>query len=174
MSPEAYELHDARFIQEFSITSAANALGVWGPNVLPGKVWTILAASYVPSVAETRTVYYAIRSYGGVSYPVTMSVSIPLPPGLFPIVTMGMELRIYPGFQLAVFRDAATALSTMTLRVLYIETDLPYYRYEDPLKKVIAQSQKHGSLVRGGGGGGGVGGGGGRPPGGGGGGPKPI
>ena len=87
-----------------------------------------------------------------------------------------MEIKLFPGERLYGWRDVATAGSNFYVRARFIETDLPYYSYEEPLKKIIAQPQKHGSVFRalasssaGGGGGGG-----GRPIGGGGGGAKPI
>ncbi|MCJ7805728.1 hypothetical protein MUP46_03750 [Patescibacteria group bacterium] len=172
MSPEGYELKDGRFVQELQAQTAADALSISVGPVPNGKVWTILSAKLFPGVAETRTVWFAILTLGGTYYPVTAPVTILLNTIItFPMVTEGMEIKLYQTERLYAFRDVATAGSSFYIRVRIIETDLPYYSYEDPLKKVIAQSQKHGSLLRGAGGGAG---GGGRPAGGGGGGPKPI
>jgi len=174
MSPEAYGLHDGRFVEEQYRTCAANALIVNSGIVPAGKVWTILSALVYPSVAETRTVHLGLVSRYGTEYPVTIPVSIALVSTIpLPLLTYGMEIKLFPGDKLYARRDVATAGSTMTIIYRYIENDLPYYSYEDPLKKVIAQPLKHGSIFRPGGGGGG--GGGFVPPGGGGGGgPKPI
>jgi hypothetical protein len=176
--PEAYDLHDARFLMEAVANSAANAVYLAMPVVPEGKIWTVLSASYNPDVAETKICWFVIVSRGGNNHPVTQPVSILLNPATLPALTMGMELRLYPGERIQIFRDSATAGSAMYLRLRYIETDLPYYSYEEPLKKVVRVSQRHGAVYRSTGGispGGGGGGGGGVPPEGGGGGePQPI
>jgi uncharacterized membrane protein YgcG len=174
--PEAYEIHEGRLIQEVVVQSAANALSVFLPAVPVGIVRTMLQGSFYPSVAETRTVYFAIQSRTGSQFPITVPQTIALSTViLFPALTQGLEIKLWPGDLLCAFRDVATAGSTCLVRARFIDNDLPYYSYEDPLKKVIDQPQKHASIFRGGGGAaGGGGGGGGRPAGGGGGGPKPI
>jgi hypothetical protein len=171
---DAYDLHEGRFIQEPVTLSAADALSISSLVVPPGKVWTILSARYNPSATETRTVQFGILTKGGSFQPIRVPVSVALGVAIYyPLLTEGMEFKIYPGERIQAVRDVATAASTMLLLMRLIETDLPYYSYEDPLKKIIAQPFKHGSIFRGarpsvsGGGGG-------RPEGGGGGGPKPI
>jgi uncharacterized membrane protein YgcG len=173
---DAYQLHEARLIQERYAQSAVLDLNIFVGPVPAGKVWTIFSIAYDPSIAETRLIQIVIRRPTTFDFPIINPITIALGPAIWlPGLTEGMELKLFPGEYIRVVRDVATALSYMECRIRFVETDLPYYAYEEPLKKVIAQSQKHGSIMRGGGGGGGGGiGGGGRPAGGGGGGPKPI
>ena len=144
-----YELHDARFVQDVSGASAAAGLTAYVGPVPAGKSWAILGASYAPSVAETRTVYFYITSRGGNIFPVTVPQSILLSGSLFfPALTMGMEITMTPGEKLFISRDAATAGSFMYLFAKIIEVDLPYYSYQEPLNKVVKQAQRHGSVYR--------------------------
>jgi len=148
-----YDLHEGRFIQGTTFTSAGDALfaKVCGP-VPNGKVWAILGLGYNPSVAETRVVFYAIGTNFGFNVPVTVPQSILLDTvAQFPGLTEGMEINLFPGETIYMFRTVATAGSTMTVTSRFIERDLPYYAYEEPLKKVIRVSQQHGSVSRAGG-----------------------
>lgn len=174
LSMDAYDLHDGRFIQAPTWASAANATALDSAVVPAGKVWSILSLTYYPDVAETRTVVISILARDGQDHPIRIPATIALSPSLrYPGLTEGLELKMYPGESIHISRDVATAGSVMRGRMRMIETDLPYYSYEDPLKKVIAQPLKHGSIFRGARAGGA--GGGGWPEGGGGGGsPKPI
>jgi len=152
--PEAYELHDGRFILDKTFTSAANAVVVDGASfpggrVPEGKVWTILSGSYNPSALETRTVFWLILSRGSNLFPITQPVAIALSGSiLLPLLTMGMEIKLFPGEWLRVTRDAATAGSTMTMILRIIESDLPFYSHEEPLKKIVKQAQRRGSVYR--------------------------
>jgi hypothetical protein len=148
--PDAYELHDLRFPQIFVLPSAANALSVTSTVCPVGKIRTMLAGEYVPSVAETRTCYWAIFT-AGYSMPVTYPASVALSPTIgLPLLTMGMELKLLPGEYVQIFRDVATAGSSMTMVLRYIETELPPFRYDDPQNKIRAQKFKHGqSITRG-------------------------
>ena len=160
---DAYELHEAKLIQRREGLSAANALSISLGPVPAGKVWTFLGALLRPSVAETQTVWWAIWDRLLNDVPITVPTSIALSAVIpYPLVTEGMEVKLYPGEHIAGNRAAATAGSTMFIRVRYIESDLPYYAYVEPLKKVILQKFKHAGAVRAamGGGGGGEGGGG--------------
>lgn len=176
--PEAYELHEARFVQEKVNTSAANGLTTNIGPVPAGKVWTLLAGYLMPSTAETKTVWFVISGQSS-SYPVTVPATIALSNVIpFPLLTDGMELKMYPGQQLRAYRDSATAGSTISMGIEFIESDLPYYAYEEPQNKVVRKVAQHGSVYRssgaispGGGGGVGPGGHGG---GGGGGGSQPV
>jgi uncharacterized membrane protein YgcG len=174
MSPETYELSEARFIQEQTVLSGANSLYVAVGPVPNGKIWSILSASQNPSVAETKTNWFAILSRSLNPFPVTLPSTILLNTTiLMAFLEQGMELKLFPGEYLAGYRDSATAGSTMTIKIRFIESDLPYYSYVEPLKRVSQSLRKHGSSFRssGGGVGGGGGGGGGHDlPGGGGGG----
>jgi uncharacterized membrane protein YgcG len=179
---DAYEIHEGRFIQQRTAASAVLGttlnLGYPGPGA--GKIWTVLAADYYPDISETAVISWQIVTRIGTSFTVKTPASLALNPLLnhYGLLEQGMELKLFPGEYLMVIRATAGAGSSMIGNVRFIETDLPYYSYEEPLKKIIAQSQKHSSVLRGGGGssggGRGSGGGGGGPIGGGGGVPKPI
>jgi uncharacterized membrane protein YgcG len=179
--PDGYALSDARFVQEKAIGSAANAEALTILVCPAGKICTILSAGYSPSVTETQVVYFEIYSKAAYDYPITMPVSISLGnlvPRL-PCLTEGMEIKIFPGEALLVIRGGHTAGSTMSAYVRWIETDLPFYKYTEPLKPVVDRTTKHGSAFRGAGSGSGgsTGGGiigGGHPTGGGGGGALPV
>lgn len=178
---DAYRINEARQVQEIGAQSVADALVVYTGQVPAGKVWTVLCALLSPTVAETQIVWFAIGTVSGYKFPVTRPVSMALAPALeqvFPLVTEGMELKLFPGDRLFAFRAAATAGSAIRMTVRLVESDLPYYQYEEPLKPVLRKSFKHGSAFKGGGfgygggggstfgpesGGGGGGGGGGEP-----------
>jgi hypothetical protein len=151
VSPDGYELHDALFLQEESFPSAANALSVGGTVVPKGRIRTILSAVLMPSANETRTVWFSILTKAGIFYPITIpivAVMIPVTYQGLPALTDGMELKLYPGESLVVNRDVATAGSTIRISMRFIETDMPYYSYDDPQNKVVKQVQKHGSVFR--------------------------
>jgi uncharacterized membrane protein YgcG len=147
---DAYELYEGRQIQEYVFTSAANALSVGSGVVVPaGKVHTILAANYTPSVAETRTIYFGKVTRPGNIFPLTIPTAIALSTTIrMPFVTEGMEHKLFPGEYLAVYRDVATAGSDMTIRIQFIESDIPFTEYVERLKKVVDTSRKHGSTFR--------------------------
>ena len=144
--PEFYELHDARFIQQGGATSAANAVAVATPPCPAGKLRTVIGAAYIPSAAETRTVWWTRGLVGGIGFPVNNPVSLALSASI-PMAASGegIELKLFPGEVLTANRDVATAASTMAIYFKFIETDLPYYSYEEPQKKVIRQIVRRGS-----------------------------
>jgi hypothetical protein len=146
---DAYELHEGRLIQDGIAVSVADVLyAALGP-VPVGKVWSILSASLYPSVSETRMVWFSIRARSGMFHPVTVPVSNIAAPGIpYPMLTMGMEVKLFPGEYLFAYRDVATAGSTITLRLRFIDSDLPYYSYVEPLAKVVQQAQRRGSITR--------------------------
>jgi DNA-directed RNA polymerase subunit H (RpoH/RPB5) len=147
---DGYDLHEARYIQDKQSISAANADTVSSGVVPAQKIWTVIGGGYFPSVAETKIVQFQIvKSAGSYVYPVTLQQNIALDTtrGL-PLVSEGMELKLYPGEWIAVVRDSHTAGSTMILNLRVIESDLPYYAYVDPLAKVAATQHKHGSVNR--------------------------
>lgn len=154
LMPEAYDLHEARFLQERQSFSDVNALSAQVGPVPAGKVWTILSANYYPDTAETKIVYFYILSKAALGYAITVPQSIALSAAnSFPCLTEGMELRLYPGEYLCVHRDSAAAGSIMVLLVRYIESDLPYYSYEEPQNKIVRQAMRRGSQYRSSGGG---------------------
>ena len=149
MSPEAYGLHDGRFVQEKSAQSAAVATQLQLAPVPADKVWTIIQGAYFPDIAETRTVQFLVVTKSSWEFAISNPAAVALGPNIrLPVVTEGLELRLFPGDVLRIRRDAATALSTMIMGIRYIETDLPYYSYEEPLKKVARVTQRHGSVYR--------------------------
>ena len=147
---DAYDLHEARFIQSRGAASAANGISVSVGPVPAGKVWTILAGAYHPSTAETKTAFWLIYNpVTGDEFPITQPVAIALAPLIpLPALTMGMEIKLLPGEFLFVRRDSATAGSTMDIHVRMIESDLPYYAYEEPQNRVVRKVQQHGQVYR--------------------------
>ena len=129
----AYKIEEARYLQQRSAVSAADAVSVISAYVPDNMVWSILQAAYYPSAAETRSVYFQVYTLAGNLFPVTNPESIALSSGLIlPLLREGMELLMFPGDRLQVTRDVATAGSTMTLKYRLIETDLPIYQYIEP------------------------------------------
>jgi len=106
--PDAYEVYEGRQVQVFSNTSAADALNIGSVAVPSNTVRTILGASYTPSAAETRTVYWAIVTRGtspaiiGITQPVAIALSAGI---RFPLLTQGMEIKLFPGEYLIIYRD---------------------------------------------------------------------
>jgi hypothetical protein len=148
---DAYDLHEARLLQYGVATSGANGLAAASGAVPAGKVWTILAAFITVSVAETQAFWFSILKAGLDYFPITFPVSFAVDPAVnkaIPMLTEGLEIKLYPGEFLYGFRAAATAGSSMTMKFRYIESDLPYYQYIDPQKKVVASTLKHGSVFR--------------------------
>lgn len=138
--PNSYELHDANFVQYYASESAADAL-YWTLGPVPtGRVWTLRACSYNPNIVETRTICFSIIPRGSSDY---VMISVPRNIALsttlrLPIFAEGMELVLHQGEQLRITRDAATAGSTMLVKALYIDTDLPFYRELDKHKELRA------------------------------------
>lgn len=128
--PDAYGIYDGKFLQEYAVASAVNALSVASPTVPADRVWTIFSASYYPNVAETKTVYFAIHSNkSGLGYPISIPMSIALSIALyFPALLYGDEMKLWPGEYLFVLRDSATAGSAMQLNMRYIDVQIPLYR----------------------------------------------
>jgi len=135
--PDGYELHDGRYTQVLNSTSAADALNVFLGPVPANKVWTILAARYLPNVSETRTVWWSKWNSLIGAFPLTIPASRLLNTVIpNPLVIEGEELKLYPGEYLAAYRDVATAGSTMGIGIQFVETDLPYYSQVEPQRKL--------------------------------------
>jgi hypothetical protein len=152
--PDGYELHDARFPQIAFATSAANGLVQAIGPVPPNKVWTILHAFATNSVGaggETQYYWFGVSSDLAIYYPITRPVNQLVDNSVaqyFPMLTEGMEIKLFPGQYIAARRAAATAGSTLIIYIRYFETDLPYYKYTEPLNKVVESKMKHGSISR--------------------------
>ena len=147
--PEAYDLHESRLVQQNNSGSAADALLVDSAAVPAGKVWTIIRADVKPSAAETQVYCFQVFSATGLGYTVTlpMSVALGIAYGL-PLLEQGNEMKLFPGDRLRARRAAATAGSNIVIYYEYIETDLPYYSYVEPLNKVVKAKIQHGSAFR--------------------------
>jgi hypothetical protein len=144
-----FDLHEARLIQDVVKNSAPNALSLYIGPVPQGKYWTILSASYNPDVAETKVVHFQVLSRGSSVTAVTAPAAVALSGTLMlPLVYAGDEIVLFPGEYLYAQRDSATAGSAMQLRSRVVESDLPYYSYTDPQKKVMQATMKHGSVFR--------------------------
>jgi len=159
-----YKLEEARLIQQRGATSAANALNlsVGGPGVPQGKLWIVTAFGYMPSVAETQVVSVEKYTAGNYFFGLINPASLNLNPAQATFIEQGMEYLLFPGEYLIVRRVAATAASTMTANMQFVEIDLPLYTYDEP--QVVKRQQRAISSVRsmlggGSGGGGGVAGG---------------
>lgn len=144
--PEGYELHEGRRVQELSNGSAANDLVIYLPAAVPaGKVWTVIALTYYPSVAETKYIVPTVRSLTTTEHAVRAVANTYASPTIrMGLINEGMELKLWPGDNIYVRRDSATAGSAMTIICRYIENDLPFYAYEEPLKKVVKKGLSHG------------------------------
>lgn len=175
--PDAYHIHEGKFLQKESNGSGADALYISSSLTPPGRVRTILAAYIQVSAAETQTYWFAVVSQGS-WFPITAPTSRTITPAVsqwVPLVTEGMEVKLFPGEALQAHRAAATAGSSITIVLRFIETDMPIYEYVEPqLGHRVRRSAMSSLITRRGGGGGGVGGPGGSPGGGGGGGGGPL
>lgn len=139
--PDAYSVYEARYVAEYTATSAANDLLISGPSTPRNKVRTIRFARVNCSVAETQNYWFGVVTAASVVYPVTAPASVSIAPAVsqyYPMLREGMELKLYPGEYLRAYRAAATAGSTISLNIVYIESDLPIYeQYEPQLRRAI-------------------------------------
>lgn len=131
---DAYELGEARDVQERSATSAADSVQVLLTAVPQNKIWTVLDITYFPSITETRLVVPYIYSRANVQHVIDYAASRACNPATVQLglIPMGIEVKLYPGERLGVWRDVATAGSTMTMNCRIIETDMPLYSYVEP------------------------------------------
>ncbi len=130
--PEAYGNEELRLISEKTIASAADAVTVQVGPVPEGKIWTLLAIAYRPSVNETQTVsFYKVSRYGN-QFGIFNPLSLTLQPAYATPIEAGYVLQLFPGEYLVARRSAATAGSTMGINVQYVESDLPLYDYVEP------------------------------------------
>src|SRR5512137_2996132 len=159
----AARLDEHKWLQTKTASSAADALLVQTDAVPAGKIWNVLALSYFASANETRNVRWGrvTRENGFLCGGAAAQRAV----GPAPIETGFIDpcdtVVLYPGQRLRVYRDVATAGSTMTIDYILIESDAPYAQYVDPLRSVTRKPRR--SLIPrayGGGGGGESGGGG--------------
>jgi uncharacterized membrane protein YgcG len=164
----SYKLEETRLVQERTNTSAANdeQLTIGDPGPPEGKLWIVIAAGYMPSVAETQTICWLKSTRPGTTLSVLNPISMLLNPGRSTCIEQGMEYMLLPKEFFIVRRAAHTAASTMTAYIQFIEIDQPLYTYEEP--QVVKRQHRALSTLRTAlGGVGSRGGGGGREPGGG-------
>lgn len=130
-----YRVEETRLRQSREIVSAADAHTVASPVVPEGKLWIIHAASYKPSVSETRVVgaskYVPGLGRCGILNPISLALNGDI--GLIAtFIEQGMEYFLFPGEYIEWGRDDHTAGSTMVLSIQFTEIDLPLYTYDDP------------------------------------------
>lgn len=129
-----WKLEEARLVQFRSATSGAGATNVSlaASPVPAGKVWVVLGFSYYPSAAETRTIGFRKITPSGAQIALLNPLAMLLNPFMATFIEQGMEYLLFPGEYVYVDRDAATAGSTMTIQMQFVEIDLPLYTYEEP------------------------------------------
>ena len=155
-----WKLEEARYVQERSSTTGANGenLGLGAPGVPRGKIWIVIAATYMPSVAETQNCSWSKSTKSGATLALINPISVALYPQRFTFLEQGMECILFPGEYLVVRRASHTAGSSMSASMQFNEIDLPLYSYEEPQivkRPVSALSSIRTRLAGGRGGGGG-------------------
>ncbi len=116
-------IDEVRFIQEQTETSAAGATGITISLVPARRIRIIYAADVKPSVAETQDYACSLRTKAGNDITLQNDNNQDL------TTAIGYALRrivtLYPGEQLVFFRGAATAGSTFSARVVFVELGVP-------------------------------------------------
>lgn len=144
MSPDAWEIHEGRFIQETLAASAAGDLFVYTDIVPNGVVRTFLSATYKPSVAETKTIIWYVYGRAGMLHALKEPTTIALSSSItYPLLVQGNEIKLFPGERLWVTRDSATAGSGIYIYSRFVDSDLPFYSRVEPLKKVVNSQRAH-------------------------------
>lgn len=148
---DAYELSEARYIQYILATGAVNAHAVYAPLVPAGKVWTVLSAYGRTSADDTQDYWFAIYKAGVADFPITDPIEHVFDvseTNWIPLLREGMELKVFAGENLSFHRDGNVAGSTISIGIRFIESDLPFYKYVEPLGRVVDSARKHGSVFR--------------------------
>jgi len=141
-----WRLEEARLVQYRTATSAANALLIQVTSGCPeGKIWVVTGFSYQPSVAETQVISFEKTSSKG-NFGIYNPVSMNLNPAYATFIEQGMEYMLLPGEALITRRVAATAGSTMTVILQFVEIDLPLYTYDEP--QIVRRQQRALSSIR--------------------------
>jgi len=99
------------------------------------------------TVAETQNYWFSILSRDGIDFPVTIPAEATVDTAIkryYPMLREGMELKLFPGESLYGYRDDATAGSFLYIYARFIESDLPYFQYREPLKPVTRKASEHG------------------------------
>lgn len=130
---DAYRPEELRFVAEFSQASAVAGTSIDTTTfVVPSNtIRTILYASLSTDIGEARNGTFKIIGNGVVhavrSWAWSTNNGSPIA-----ILQEGNEIRLLPGDRLRLDRDVATAGSTMTLYVRYIDTIMPFQTFQDP------------------------------------------
>lgn len=154
-----WRLSDARLIQERLSSSAVAGLTVGTSQVPEGKCWVILACGLMPDAAETRVISFVKITASGATFSLLNPVSLALNPQAATFIEQGMEYLLFPGEYIQGQRNAATAGSTLNIRLQIIEIDLPLYVYDEPhivRRQTVALSSIRERLGGGSSGGGGI------------------
>lgn len=158
---DAYRLDELRFIQEYNRSSAVAGTSIDCTDfVVPANtVRTILWFSYQVDIAENR--WISVMLLGATTHAIRGPFNYDGNNGApCAVLEQGMEVRMLPGDRIRVDRSAATAGSTATIRIRYIDHFIPYQKYiepQDARKKLTpfwraAREAAGGGAVSGGGG----------------------
>lgn len=138
-----WKLEETRLVQVTAASSAVAGLTCSTAAVPLGKIWVILAAGYMPDVAETRIIsFYKVAQFGGIpgTYCISNPISLALNPARATFIEQGMEYYLLPGEYITARRDAATAGSVMNLLIQFVEIDQPLYTYDEP--QIVKRQQR--------------------------------
>lgn len=130
---DAYRLDELRFIQEYSRDSAVAGTSIDCTDfVVPANtVRTILYMAYQVDVAEDR--WISVKLLGAVTHAIRGPFQYNGNNGSpCAVLEQGMEVRMLPGDRIRVDRSAATAGSTATVRVRYVDHFIPYQKNVEP------------------------------------------
>lgn len=133
--PDAYEIAEGRYIAAHLSQSAVAGLYATLAACPANKVWTYTAVSYENDIAggETKNIWLVIVMPNGPEIPIYPFTSVTLKAGQpYGFLQQGNEVKIFPGEQLRIYRDSATAGSTLTIRGRYIESSLPIFKQYEP------------------------------------------
>jgi hypothetical protein len=134
--PDAYIIGEGRYIQcRNSGLSVAGALLMDLAAVPRNCVWTILSALAYCSVSESQTYWFAVLAEDTNGYPITIPQTAAINPAVsqwYPMLREGMEIKLFPGERLRIYRAAATAGSQIALYARIIESQLPLYEEFEP------------------------------------------
>lgn len=143
-----WQLHEARLVQIRSITSGAGDVLISFANspVPAGKVWCVIGVGYKPSVAETKVIAFERITASAYGVALLNPISLPLNPATATCIEQGMEFFLLPSEYILARRDSATAGSTMSLTMEFVEIDLPLYTYDEP--QIVKRQDRALSSIR--------------------------
>lgn len=130
---DAYRLDELRFPQEYTKSSAVAGTSIDCTDfVVPANtVRTILYFSYQVDAAENR--WLSIMLLGAVTHAIRGPFNYDGNNGVpCAVLEQGMEIRMLPGDRIRVDRSAATAGSTATIRIRYVDHFIPFQKWVEP------------------------------------------